>query len=169
MSNSLVRPLRAVALALAVIVFAGPAAAQQKPTPAAVAMAKEILVLKGAATMWDPVIPNVIERARTTFLQTNVALAKELDDVANQLRAEYAPRTAELTNEIATVYATRFTEAELKELVAFYKSPVGKKVIAEEPQVIDASAARVLEWGNQFTQEVLSKMRAEMKKKGHDL
>ncbi len=138
-------------------------------TPGAIATAKEILTLKGAAQIWDPVVPNVIDRARSMFIQSNVNLAKDINEVATQLRAEMTPRAVELQNEVARLYAQRFTEAELKELLAFYKSPVGKKAIAEEPQVIDASAARALEWGNKFSEEVIVKMRAEMKKKGHDL
>ena len=39
--------------------------------------------------------------------------------------------------EAAKLYAARFTEQELKDMVAFYKSPLGKKMIAQEPQVLD--------------------------------
>ena len=170
MSQTFVNPLRAVALMLVLVAFGGAARVlQAPPTPAAIALAREILVLKGASDMWDPVIPNTIIRARNMFMQTNVNLAKDLNDVADHLRAEYEPRTAELSNEVAKSYAARFTEAELRELLAFYKSPIGRKAITEEPQVIDASAARMLEWGSKFSQEIINKMRAEMKKRGHDL
>ena len=33
--------------------------------------------------------------------------------------------------EVAKLYAARFTEQELKDLLAFYNSPVGKKIVAE--------------------------------------
>jgi hypothetical protein len=170
MSQTFVSPLRAAALVLILVAFGGVARAQQPaPTPAAIALAREILVLKGASDMWDPIIPNTIVRAKNMFIQNNIGLAKELTEVAEHLRAEYEPRTAELSNEVAKSYAARFTEAELRELLAFYKSPTGRKAIAEEPQVIDASAARMLEWGGKFSQEIINKMRAEMKKRGHDL
>jgi len=169
MSQKFVSPLRASAVVLALVAFAGTTQAQQQPTPAAVSLAHEILVLKGAAEMWDPVIPNTIARARDMFIQSNINLANDIAEVADQLRAEYAPRSAELTNEVARAYASRFTETELKELLAFYKSPVGRKAILEEPQVIDASAARMLEWGEKFSAEVIIRMRTEMKKRGHAL
>jgi uncharacterized protein len=170
MSQMFVSPLRAAALVIAVVAFGGVAEAQQpQPTPAAIALAREILVVKGAENMWDPIIPNTIARARNMFMQSNINLAKDIAEVADQLRTEYAPRSAELSSEVARSYASRFTEAELKELLAFYKSPVGRKAILEEPQVIDASAARMLEWGAKFADEVIIKMRAEMKKRGHEL
>ena len=40
--------------------------ARNKPS-AAIALAKEIIVAKGAASMYDPVIPRVIERQRRSF------------------------------------------------------------------------------------------------------
>jgi uncharacterized protein len=175
MSQMFVSHLRAAAFALALAAFGGVAfggvaqAQQPAPTPAAIALAREILILKGASEMWDPIIPNTISRARNMFLQTNINLAKDITEIADQLRAEYAPRAAELSNEVAAAYAARFTEPELKELLAFYKSPIGRKAIAEEPQVIDASAARMLEWGGKFSEEIIVKMRTEMKKRGHDL
>jgi hypothetical protein len=179
MSNMLARLFKAAALAVTLAGALGSTAVAQQPaaapaaapapTPSAIAMAREILVLKGATQMWDPVIPAVIDRARIMFLQSNINLSKEINEVAATVRTQLAPRAVELQTEVARMYAQRFTEAELKELVAFYKSPLGKKVISEEPQVIDASAARILEWGNKFSDEVIVKMRAEMKKKGHDL
>ena len=72
-------------------------------------------------------------------------------------------------NEVAKVYAARFTEQELKDVLAFYKTPAGKKVIAEEPRIIDASVDMVTAWQSRFGDEIMNKFRAEMKKKGHEL
>ena len=78
-----------------------PAHAQQKPSPAAVKIAREILDLKNAAALFEPMVPGVIERVKACCLQTNPTLRKDLDEVAANLRKVYAPRTAELLNEIA--------------------------------------------------------------------
>ena len=116
--------------------LAGAALAQQ-PTPAAIAAAKELVELKGGSQMFDPVIVSIVEQTKGALLQTNPQLAKDLNDVAAQLRTEFAPRRDELLTEAARRYAARFTEAELKEMVTFFKSPLGKKMIAQEPQVLD--------------------------------
>ena len=41
--------------------------------------------------------------------------------MAAELRKDFAPRTDELMTDISWLYASRFTEAELKEIVAFYR------------------------------------------------
>jgi hypothetical protein len=111
----------------------------------------------------------VIDKVKGMLLQTNVMLQKDLDAVGANLNKVYAPRTNELLNEFAVVYASRFTEAELKEIVAFYRSPAGKKVIALEPQIFDDAVTNLQDQQEKFAEEVIRAFRAEMKKRGHDL
>ena len=146
----------------------GPAAAQQ-PTPAAVTTAKEIMDVKGSFTMFEPLVPGVIETAKNVFVQQSPNLQKDLTEAATTLRTELAPRIGELKEEIAKIYASRFTEAELKEALAFFKSPIGKKLLVEEPRFVEASLGRAQDWANRLSEEVMVKMRGEMKKKGHNL
>ena len=171
-ANSLARWAGTAFLPLAIIVCAGIARteAQQPPSPAALLLAKQLVSLKKAQfAIWESVVPGVIEQAKNALLQTNPALSKELDTVAQQLRAEFAPRSTELLDIVANLYAQQFTEKELSEIVAFYKSPIGVKLLAKEPAVNDQSLSRVQRWAAQFSDEVIIRMRAEMKKKGYDL
>jgi hypothetical protein len=164
------RAMRAVLFVFALVAVAGVAHAQQKPpSPAAVKIAQEILDLKNTAELFRPMVPGVIERVKGMLTQTNVMLRKDLDEVAANLNKVFAPRTSELLNQFAIVYASRFTEAELKEIVTFYRSATGKKVIVLEPQVFEDAMAGLDGWQEKFAEEVITRFRAEMKKRGHDL
>ena len=145
------------------------AVAQQPPPASSVTLAKELIVLKGGNLMFGAIVPGVIENAKNTFLPTNPNLNKELTEVSGKLRQEYSSKTDELMTEVAKSYAARFTEQELKEIVAFYKTALGKKLLVEEPLAIESGFAHAKEWANTFSNEVLARMRSEMKKKGHDL
>jgi hypothetical protein len=79
------------------------------------------------------------------------------------------PKREELVNVMARSYAQRFSEAELKELLVFFKTPLGKKMITDEPQIIDQSMSRTQVWANAFSEQMLARFRADMKKRGHDL
>ena len=72
-------------------------------------------------------------------------------------------------SEVAKMYASRFTEPELNQALAFYKSPLGMKLIQNEPKILDESMNYAANWANKLADEVLAKMRTEMKKRGHDL
>lgn len=156
------------ALALAFTVCGGTADAQQ-PSPTAIANAKELITVKGAVALYQPIVPGVIEQAKNVLLQTNPMLGKDLNEVAAKLRAEYASRSAEVVNDVAKLYASRFTEQELKDALAFYKSPLGRKLLVEEPTILDQSMKNAQTWANRLSEEIIGKIRAEMKKRGHDI
>jgi hypothetical protein len=164
----LARSLCVTVLTFACLAFVGGARSQQ-PSAAAIATAKELIEIKGALNIFDALVPGVIEQTKNLFLQTNPTLSKDLNEVAAQLRAELAPRRAELTEQVALLYAQRFTEQELRSTLLFYKSPLGKKLAAEEPGFVDQSLRFAQDWANKLSEEVVGKMRVEMKKKGHDL
>jgi hypothetical protein len=154
--------------ALAIIGFARPAAADN-PSPASILIAKQIVEIKGVNAMFAPLVRGVIEKVKNQFMQTNFMWAKDLNEVAANLHKEYDPRTTELVDATARIYAQHFTEAELKDLLTFYQSPIGRKMIVEEPRIIDESMANAGQWGDNLSDEIIGKMRAEMKKRGHDL
>ncbi len=154
---------------LGVVLAAAGAAQAQQPSPAALASARELMEIKGVKNLVEPVVMGVIQQTTGTILQTNPGLTKDLDEVGAQLRNEYQPRIAEISNEIVQLYAQRFNEQELKEAIAFYRSPTGKKILTEEPKILDETYARVQQWANRLQNEVMARVRAEMKKRGHNL
>jgi hypothetical protein len=168
MTISMPRLIRALVSALALGGFLTPAVAQQ-PSINAILLAREIIIVKGGSGLYEPMIADIIDRSKGVLLQTNPMLGRDLNEVAAKLRSDSGPRVGELVNEAAKMYAARFTERELKDALAFYKSPLGQKIIIEEPAILDQSVAFAQTWASKFAEQVLAQMRAEMKKRGHDL
>jgi uncharacterized protein len=169
-ANFLPPPVRAAFLVLAVTLLTASAQAQVPASSAnAIALAKEIIIVKGSSAIFEGVGPAVIEKAKSLFLQTSPMLSKDLNEVAAKLRTDYAGRFAEPLNEAAKVYASRFSEQELKDVLTFYKSAAGKKVIADEPLIFQESMTNLDKWASTLSEEIIGKMRAEMKKRGHDI
>ena len=144
---------------------AAPAAAN--PSPAALLMAKELIDIKGAAAAYDPVIVGVVEYHKNFYLQTNPNLGKDLNEVARKLAADLAPRKVEMQQQITRIYASHFTEQELKDALAFYKTPLGRKLISEEPKVLEETLKAADAWSQKLAEEVSNKFRTEMQKRGH--
>ncbi|HVV62247.1 MAG TPA: DUF2059 domain-containing protein [Pseudolabrys sp.] len=167
--QALHKAARAATVAVALIALGSPVSAQQQPSPAAIATAKEIITLTGATNLFTPIVPGVVEQAKILFLQQNPALGNDLNAVAADLRTQLTPRLSEVTDEVAKLYATNFSEKELKDLLAFYKSPLGSKLIKDQPIIAEASVRFAQNWANKLSEEVMTMMRAEMKKKGHNL
>ena len=164
------RAARPAAIAVA-LVAASPAAHAQshQPSPASLQVAEQLVTVTGATALFNPLIAGVVEQAKNLYLQQNPALAKDLNEIADKMRKDLQPRFAELTNEIAKLYATHFTEQELKDILAFYKSPAGKKMLVQQPIVVDASMKFAQDWANKLSEQVTAKMRDELRKRGHHL
>jgi len=155
---------------LAATLAAGPAFAQSpQPSAAALATAKQLVEVTGAVTLFSPLVAGVVEQSKLLFLQQNPMLQKDLNEIAAKMRDDLQPRFAEVTQEVARQYATHFTEQELKEILTFYQSPAGKKMLAEQPVVVNNSMHFAQDWANKLSTEVTAKMRDELKKRGHPM
>jgi hypothetical protein len=162
------RAARLAAIAVALVAF-GPAAHSQQPSAAAIATAKELVGVTGAMTLFNPLISGVVEQAKLLYLQQDPSLSKDLNEIAAQMRENLKPRFAELTDQVAKNYATNFTEPELKAILAFYQSPVGKKLLDKQSTVVNESMTFAQDWANKLSEQVIPKMREELKKRGHNL
>ncbi len=154
---------------LACQLFAGVALAQPADPRGDRASARELVELKGGAAMFDPVIVSIVEQTKGALLQTNPQLAKDLNDVGDQLRNEFAPRRNELMTEAAKLYANRFTEQELKDMADVLQVGARQEDDRQEPLVLDETFNFVQQWAPRVGEEVMNRFRAEMKKKGHNL
>ena len=159
------------AACLALALTALPAAAQQpKPaSPAAIAAAREILAMKNAGAMYAQAVPNIVEQTKNQLMQTNLNYQKDLNEVAVIVAQKLAGKEKEIGEGMAAVYASDFTEQELKDLVTFYKSPLGQKLLTTEPRAIQQSMGFMNQWAQQFAETVNGEFRAEMRKRGKQI
>ena len=115
------------------------------------------------------IVPNVVQRTKDALMQTNLNYQKDLTEVAIIVVKNLAGREQEITENWAKIYANEFTEQDLKDLVAFYKSPLGQKLLATEPRAIQFSMSYMNQWAQVFAQTVNDQFRAEMKKRGKEI
>ena len=182
--KSLSGSLSAAALAVSLALVGAPAVAQQKgaapaapttipglkpATPAALAAAKEILTMKNASAMYQAAVPNLVDQTKNTLMTSNLNYQKDLNEVAVIVAKNLAGREKEIGDGMAQVYANEFTEQELKDLVTFYKSPLGTKLLSSEPRAIQFSMSYMNQWAQNFAEVINGQFRAEMKKRGKEI
>jgi uncharacterized protein len=169
-----------LSIALGLAVTAAPAVAQQKQpapaavplkqgSPAAIAAAKEILAMKNASAMYASAVPNIVQQTKDALLQQNLNYQKDLNEVAVVVAQKLAGREKEIGDGMANVYANEFSEQELKDLVTFYKSPLGQKLLSTEPRAIQFSMSYMNNWAQNFAEIVNGEFRAEMRKRGKQI
>lgn len=148
---------------------AAPAAPAAQPlkqaTPAAMAAAKELLAMKNASAMYQAAVPNIVEQTKNALIQNNLNYQKDIGEVAVVVAKNLAGREKEIGDGMAQVYANEFSEQELKDLVTFYKTPLGQKLLSTEPRAIQFSMSYMNQWALVFAGTVNEAFREEMKKR----
>jgi uncharacterized protein len=176
--NRVSKILSAASLALGLAVAGIPAIAQQAPasppplkqaSPAAMAAAREILAMKNASAMYASAVPNIVQQTRDQLMQSNLNYQKDLNEVAVIVAQKLAGREKEVGEGMAKIYANEFSEQELKDLVTFYKSPLGQKLLSTEPRAIQFSMSYMNQWAQMFGETVNGEFRAEMRKRGKEI
>jgi uncharacterized protein len=78
-------------------------------------------------------------------------------------------RISELEDSIVDVYANNFSAGELRDLIAFYKSPTGQKFLQKTPLVTQQTMAAGQKFGQSAGAEAQKEMIEQLRNKGHTL
>ena len=183
-------------LAAVVIVFTGSSSfSQQKVSPEKEALIKELLVVSGsakgakdAANMMSTIqkaesekmINNMIENDKTLSAAEKEQLkTATLDSVRRMTQRvdEFFEKEFDMTKAIddlmIPIYDKHFTDSEIRDLVTFYRSPVGQKVITSMPELMmetmtgfmEKLGPKLREFMNRVTEEELAALKKSTEQK----
>jgi hypothetical protein len=156
------------ALAQAPASSAGPGATAAVAIPEAqMRIAREIVEAAGIARSFDATFPDFAVRIRQNFAGSRPELVKDMDDTLVALMPEIRTRRGEMVERAARAMAAPFTEAELREILGFFNSTVGKKYVNAQPQMLQQIFQAMEPWMQQTSEFFLNRFREEMRKKGH--
>jgi hypothetical protein len=163
-------PLRLPALALGLVLLASPVLAQSagQPTPGQIAAAKDLISLTGALTTVDEMLPAFGEQIKRQAV-TRPEMTKDLDEVLKSLQPDLEKLKAQIIDKAAADYAKYLSEQEMREVITFFKTPAGAKYIQAQPALIDDIVNDVSAWSEQVSEYVITRTRAEMAKRGHQM
>lgn len=66
---------------------------------------------------------------------------------------------AQLNDKLFPVYKKYFSHEDLKEIIKFYESPIGKKMVKSQPLIVKESFQIGSEWGRSVAKRVMEKMK----------
>ncbi len=149
---------------------AAPAApAKAEPTAAQIAIGRDIVIGSGISRSFAVVVPQYLDQIGTRLTQTRPDLIKDLNVVMEQIKPEFDKRVDTLIDQAARSYAQRMSEDQLKQIAAFFKSDAGAAYVAAQPAVMNDLFVTMQAWQQQLSVDMMTRVREEMKKKGHEL
>ncbi|WP_297845606.1 DUF2059 domain-containing protein [Pseudomonas sp.] len=133
--------LRAICTAVALVCASGQVFAD---TASHNASAETFLKLAHADKLGTPVYMQVQQMFQQRFDESKAPASKKALLETYQAKANAALDQSigwdKLKPDMIKLYTANFTESELKDLVAFYQSPLGKKVLTKMPELTQQSA-----------------------------
>lgn len=115
---------------------------------------KQLLELSGSGKMGIQVMDQMMSSFKSSY-----SVVKQ--EFWEEFKKEINPDDIE--NMILPIYDKYYTEADIDQLTAFYKSPIGKKMIQTMPLVMRESMIAGQNWGK----EIATKVLARLKEKGY--
>lgn len=111
---------------------------------------KEMLELSGAGKM-----------AMQSMELMITAFKKQMETVPNEFWDEFKKEASpeDFINMTVPVYAKHYTESEIKELIVFYQSPIGKKLVEKLPVISRESYSIGEAWGKALGEKVIAKLK----------
>jgi uncharacterized protein len=177
--SSLLAGLCAAFLASPVLAQTVPA---QRPTPApaaqpalpeppaqSVALARELIAAAGISRTFDGLIPQLMIELQQSVLQVKPQIVKPLDEILVQLKPEFDGQRAEMHTVVAKIYARTLSEADMKDALAFFKSPAGQRYVAAQPAMLDQMFNEMQVASQKISELLLKRVREELKKRNIDL
>lgn len=152
------------------LLCAAPALAQAPALPPShMAVAREVVQLTGVSQNIDNIFLEFTENTRQLVASTRPELAKDMNEVLQALKPEADKRSEEITNTAVEIFARKMTEADLKEVAAFFKSPVGQRYSTLRPQAMQELFSVLQPWSVQTSNFLFDRFSQEMRKRGHAL
>lgn len=165
--------LAAATIALAALTAPATPLHAQQPAPVvapeAVEAAKQLFNTMGADKQFDTVIVTLTTGLANVVKQQHPARAKDIDEVFAKLADKFRARKDDIVGIVTPLWAEKFSVAELNEISAFFKSPIGQKLVREQPAIMQRSMQLGMAWGQMIGQEVEAEARRELKARGIDL
>ncbi len=107
---------------------------------------------KGASEAMDLMLPSLKE-----------AMPQVPEQVWTEFRSEV--REDDMIELTYSIWDKHFTHQEIRDLIRFYQSPTGQKIIRETPVIQRESLAAGQKWGN----EILGRILARLKERGYQV
>ena len=113
---------------------------------------RRLLDLTGAGNLGAQVMDQLLG----SFKQSNPAVpAKFWDDLRGELNA------GQLTELVVPIYDRHLSHDDVKQVIAFYESPAGRKLISVQPQIVAESMKAGQDWGRAAAERILERMKEQ--------
>lgn len=115
---------------------------------------EKLMKISGSASMVDQIVDSMIPQYKQ--------MVPSVPEVYwNEAGKKMKMSGGKLIAELVPIYDKYFTEQEIKGLIDFYESPVGKKMVKNQPLIMQDSMAVGQKWGIAIAEEIIKDLQKD--------
>ena len=143
-----------------------PAARAQGPSPESMAVARNLVVTMKLADPYANLLPGILLGLKPALVQDRPEVDRDFDAMMPEIKASFAPYHSAITDALATVYASNFTARELREIEAFYRQPVGQKLVEKSKVLAQQTSQAGEDAVRKVTDDLRKRVAEALRRKG---
>ena len=128
---------------------------------------REIIRITGSLDITEQMLDTLLQQMAQLFVTLNPgqeALIRDL--VFAELRQVFTENIGDLEELTVRAYAAHFSAAEIAELLAFYQTPLGQRLIEELPEIMVESQTAGARWGQALGALAFDRVRQRLAAEG---
>jgi uncharacterized protein len=151
------------------LLFSISTAPAQTPSPEALAMARSLISTMKLTDQYKALLPVILLSIKPAVVQGRPEIERDYDTMAAQIADAYAPYYSSMVDSAASLYASNFTVDELREIEAFYRLPVGQKLLQKSLPITQQSMQIGQDASRKAAEDLRIRLTDLLRQKGHKM
>jgi len=151
------------------LLFSISTAPAQTPSPEALAMARSLISTMKLTDQYKALLPVILLSIKPAVVQGRPEIERDYDAMAAQIADAYAPYYSSMVDSAASLYASNFTVDELREIDAFYRLPVGQKLLQKLLPITQQSMQIGQDASRKAAEDLRIRLTDLLRQKGHKM
>ena len=151
------------------LLFSISTAPAQTPSPEALAVARSLISTMKLTDQYKGLLPVILMSIKPAVVQGRPEIERDYDAMAAQIADAYAPYYSSMVDSAASLYASNFTVDELREIDAFYRLPVGQKLLQKSLAITQQSMQIGQDASRKAAEDLRIRLTDLLRQKGHKM
>ena len=144
-------------------------AQSQEISPEQLALARKYVDLSDKAQIYEATMVMTAQQTSKLLTQSNPEIAKQINEAIGKALEARRGKKDDLFNQIARIYAVSFSTEELQQIIAFYETPAGQKLLSESMSINQDVQVVMNIWTSNNGTEFVREVRAALKAAGYNV
>ena len=151
------------------LLFSISTAPAQTPSPEALAVARSLISTMKLTDQYKALLPVILLSIKPAVVQGRPEIERDYDAMAAQIADAYAPYYSSMVDSAASLYASNFTVDEMREIDAFYRLPVGQKLLQKSLPITQQSMQIGQDASRKAAEDLRIRLTDLLRQKGHKM